>query len=64
MPQRSIAMPAGQDPIEASDEPIAARTVLQPVDHAAFFTALDEPPAPTDRMKAAFARHRKTVASH
>jgi uncharacterized protein (DUF1778 family) len=46
-------------------ETIAAheRTVLQPVDHAAFFAALDGPPAPTEKLKAAFARHRKTVAS-
>ncbi|OCW57771.1 DUF1778 domain-containing protein [Hoeflea olei] len=39
------------------------RTVLQPVDHAAFFTALDNPPEATDRLKAAFARHRTTIAS-
>ncbi len=56
-------MPAGQDPIKVIDEPGAERTVLQPVDHAAFFAALNQPPAPTDRLKAAFAHHRKTVAS-
>lgn len=39
------------------------RTVLQPVDHAAFFAALDNPPAPTDKLRAAFARYRKTVVS-
>ena len=46
-------------------ETIAAheRTVLQPVDHAAFFTALDAPPAPTERLRAAAERHRKTVES-
>jgi uncharacterized protein (DUF1778 family) len=46
-------------------ETIAAheRTVLQPVDHAAFFTALDRPPAPTEKLKAAVARHRTTVES-
>lgn len=46
-------------------ETIAAheRTVLQPVDHAAFFTALDNPPAPTDRLTKAFDRHRKTIVS-
>jgi uncharacterized protein (DUF1778 family) len=46
-------------------ETIAAheRTVLQPVDHAAFFAALDQPPAPTAKLKAAVARHRTTVES-
>lgn len=39
------------------------RTVLQPVDHQTFFAALDAPPAPTPRLKAAAARHRKTVES-
>ena len=39
------------------------RTVLQPIDHAAFFAALDVPPAPTAELKAAFRRHRETVAS-
>lgn len=39
------------------------RTVLQPVDHAAFFAALDNPPAPTDKLRGAFDRHRATVAS-
>ena len=46
-------------------ETIAAheRTALLPVDHAAFFAALDQPPPPTDKLRAAVARHRKTVAS-
>jgi uncharacterized protein (DUF1778 family) len=46
-------------------ETIAAheRTVLQPVDHTAFFTALDQPPAATQKLKTAVARHRKTVQS-
>ena len=39
------------------------RTVLQPVDHAAFFSALDNPPEATDRLKAAFERHRTTIVS-
>lgn len=45
-------------------ETIAAheRTALQPVDHAAFFAALDTPPTPTERLRAAFARHRETIA--
>ncbi len=46
-------------------ETIAAheRTVLLPIDHATFFTALDRPPAPTPALEAAVARHRKTVES-
>lgn len=46
-------------------ETIAAheRTILQPVDHAALFAALDNPPAATDRLQEAFNRHRKTVVS-
>jgi uncharacterized protein (DUF1778 family) len=46
-------------------ETIAAheRTVLQPGDYAAFFSALDRPPAPTETLNAAAARHRKTVQS-
>lgn len=39
------------------------RTVLAPLDHAAFFAAMDAPPAPTEKLRAAFARHRETVAS-
>ena len=46
-------------------ETIAAheRTSLQPVDHASFFAALDAPPAPSDRLRTAFARHRETITS-
>lgn len=46
-------------------ETIAAheRTSLQQVDHQAFFAALDTPPAPTDRLRAAFARYRETIIS-
>lgn len=39
------------------------RTVLQPIDHAAFFEALDNPPEPTERLKAAAERHRTTIIS-
>jgi uncharacterized protein (DUF1778 family) len=44
-------------------ETIAAheRTRLQPIDHEGFFAALDAPPPPTDRLRAAFARHRETI---
>lgn len=46
-------------------ETIAAheRTSLQPVDHATFFAALNTPPAPTDRLRAAFTRHHETITS-
>lgn len=39
------------------------RTHLQPVDHAAFFAALDRPPPPTRALREAFRRHRKTIIS-
>lgn len=39
------------------------RTVLAPVDHKAFFAAMDAPPAPKDKLRKAFARHRETVSS-
>lgn len=39
------------------------RTVLQPVDHEAFFAAIDSPPAPAKRLRDAFRRHKKTVES-
>jgi uncharacterized protein (DUF1778 family) len=44
-------------------ETIAAheRTTLQPVDHMALFAALDNPPSPTDKLRTAFARHRKMI---
>src|SRR3954469_11198534 len=50
---------------KAAIETIAAheRTVLQPIDHGAFFAALDNPPAPTDKLRAAFDRHKATIAS-
>jgi hypothetical protein len=35
------------------------RTVLQTVDHAAFFAALDNPA----KLRAAFSRHQETVIS-
>lgn len=39
------------------------RTMLAPADHAAFFAALDNPPAPAVKLREAFARHRLRVAS-
>ena len=49
--------------IQPADKPSSERTVLQGDDHAAFFAALDQPPAPTQKLKAAIARHRTTVES-
>lgn len=49
----------------AALETIAAheRTMLRPEDHAAFFTALDQPPKPTAELRAALKRSReRTVA--
>lgn len=39
------------------------RTILQPIDHAAFFAALDAPPAPTQRLQEALVRYRGTIVS-
>ena len=39
------------------------RTLLHPVDHQAFFAALDTPPAPTEKLREAFRRHRETILS-
>jgi uncharacterized protein (DUF1778 family) len=46
-------------------ETIAAheRTMLRPLDHAVFFAALDAPPAPTPRLRAAVEQHDRTVAT-
>ena len=38
------------------------RTALKPIDHAAFFAALDNEPEPTEALRAAFARHRAMIA--
>ncbi|KJF67627.1 type II toxin-antitoxin system TacA family antitoxin [Rhizobium nepotum] len=50
---------------QSAIETIAAHetTTLKPVDHQSFFDALDNPPAPTERLKAAFYRHGETVVS-
>jgi len=39
------------------------RTFLSAEDHDRFFTTLDTPPEPTEALRTAFARHRKTVIS-
>jgi uncharacterized protein (DUF1778 family) len=50
---------------KAAMETISAHehTVLEPVDHHAFFAALDRPAAPAEKLRAAFARHRETIES-
>lgn len=70
--QRAAALAGVDDSVftmnaayQSAQETITAheRTVLKPVDHAALFAALDAPPAPTDKLRAAFNRHRETVVS-
>lgn len=70
--QRAAALSGVDDSVftmnaayQAALETIAAheRTLLQPADHAAFFAALDNPPAPTDALRAAFERHKATIDS-
>ncbi len=39
------------------------RTMLDSVDHAAFFAALDNPPAPGSKLRDALERHRSRVSS-
>lgn len=36
-------------------------TILTAVDHKAFFDALENPPAPTDKLRAAFVDHQEMV---
>ncbi len=50
---------------KAAIETIAAHEhkMLAPVDHQAFFAALDRPPAPNPKLRVAFARHNETIAS-
>lgn len=49
----------------AAMEAISAHehTTLTPVDHDVFFAALDRPAAPSDKLRAAFARHKETIES-
>ena len=54
----SAAYQAALTTIEAHE-----RTRLQPVDHVAFFEALDNPPEPTDALRAAAKKYRKRVSS-
>ena len=38
-------------------------TTLQPADHEEVFARLDTPPAPIEKLRTAFARHRETIVS-
>ena len=38
------------------------RTMLEPIDHATVFAALDQPAAPSARLRDAIARHRARAA--
>lgn len=44
-------------------ESSSERTCLTPADHEAFFSALDNPPEPTEKLREAFDRHTRTVVS-
>jgi uncharacterized protein (DUF1778 family) len=70
--QRAAALSGVDDSVftmnaayKSAMETIAAheRTVLQPVDHQAFFAALADPPEPAQRLRDAFAHHRKTIVN-
>ncbi|MGK2740036.1 DUF1778 domain-containing protein [Tepidicaulis sp. LMO-SS28] len=39
------------------------RTCLTPADHEAFFSTLDNPPEPTEKLRDAFDCHARTVVS-
>lgn len=70
--QRAAALSGVNDSVftmnaayKSAIETIAAheRTSLHAVDHDAFFSALDTPPAPNDKLRAAFKRHNATIDS-
>jgi uncharacterized protein (DUF1778 family) len=42
---------------------VPEHSALQPADHEAFFGALDIPPNPTKKLRAAFTRHCETIVS-
>jgi probable addiction module antidote protein len=61
------ALESGDDAYIAKAMSIIAQakgmTRLAPEDHQAFFEALDNPPAPTEKLRVAFNRHRETLKS-
>lgn len=53
-------------PATAADQAaqtVPERTALQRADHEAVFAGLDTPPAPIEKLRTAFARHRETITS-
>ena len=70
--QRAAALAGVDDTVfamnaayRAAMETISAHelTVLETADHEAFFSALDEPPEPTEALRSAFKRYSETVIS-
>lgn len=70
--QRAAALSGVDDPVFTMNAAyqsalatiaIHERMMLQGVDHASFFAALDSPPAPTPKLKAAVKRYRNTAES-
>lgn len=55
----SAAYKAAQEVIKAHEV-----TILSSADHVVFFEALDNPPAPTERLREAFATHKRRVISN
>lgn len=53
-------------PANAADQAahtVPEHTTLHPADREAVFAVLDTPPAPTEKLRTAFARHRETIVS-
>ncbi|CAN7712483.1 DUF1778 domain-containing protein [Rhizobium sp. LjRoot258] len=70
--QRAAALPGVDDSAftinaayQSAMSTIAAPelTLLTPADYRSFFDALDNPPAPTDKLRDAFKRHAESVVS-
>ena len=62
--QRTPQKPA--IPANAADQAaqtVPEHTTLHPADHEAVFAVLDTPPAPTEKLRTAFARHRETISA-
>jgi len=53
----NAAYKAAMDTISAHEH-----TTIQAIDHEAFFAAIDRAPAPTGKLRKAFARHKVTIA--
>ena len=60
IPQKA-AIPANA--VDQAAQTVSEHTVLHSADHEAVFAVLDTPPAPTEKLHTAFARHRETIVS-